>query len=340
MRPQALVLEELKALIGQLDPATKATMKNSLYRISRNAAVSCLVRSSQLYAQICFCCSLCSSDHSLRHARPNKHGAWVHAPQWTALLAAMSHGSRTPVQGSGTSSDAGVAAEAAAKAAKKPDSPDEVGPVDRLVRLLLIVCLLDNLPSTHAPCISTVSGGPLLCLLLLLVSFPDNASVCLCIVLLCVHESGGVASVLHRWRTCYTRSRCSRRPTCRSSSRRRRGRSRRPPSPTAGASSSSSRSPQPDEGVKRIYLFATVQDVWQGCNTNAATDASSGPPGPLPKGDKLPGTCCKDQGSDAAVAEQRAGNDGRQDLPVEAAPNTASGCRWAAGGWGNARPER
>lgn len=36
---QALVLEELKALIGQLDPATKATMKNSLYRISRNAAV-------------------------------------------------------------------------------------------------------------------------------------------------------------------------------------------------------------------------------------------------------------------------------------------------------------
>lgn len=37
---QALVLEELKALIGQLDPATKATMKSSLYRISRNAAVS------------------------------------------------------------------------------------------------------------------------------------------------------------------------------------------------------------------------------------------------------------------------------------------------------------
>jgi hypothetical protein len=39
---QALVLEELKALIGQLDPATKTTMKNSLYRISRNAAVSVL----------------------------------------------------------------------------------------------------------------------------------------------------------------------------------------------------------------------------------------------------------------------------------------------------------
>jgi hypothetical protein len=39
-RSEALVLEELKALIGQLDPATKATMKDSLYRISRNAAGS------------------------------------------------------------------------------------------------------------------------------------------------------------------------------------------------------------------------------------------------------------------------------------------------------------
>lgn len=36
------MLEELKALIGQLDPATKATMKDSLYRISRNAAVGVL----------------------------------------------------------------------------------------------------------------------------------------------------------------------------------------------------------------------------------------------------------------------------------------------------------
>ena len=36
------MLEELKALIGRLDPATKATMKDSLYRISRNAAVRLL----------------------------------------------------------------------------------------------------------------------------------------------------------------------------------------------------------------------------------------------------------------------------------------------------------
>jgi hypothetical protein len=50
---QALVLEELKALIGQLDPATKATMKNSLYRISRNAAVCSLRLSHVHFLAVC-----------------------------------------------------------------------------------------------------------------------------------------------------------------------------------------------------------------------------------------------------------------------------------------------
>lgn len=38
-RSEALVLAELKALISQLDPAMKSTMKDSLYRISRHALV-------------------------------------------------------------------------------------------------------------------------------------------------------------------------------------------------------------------------------------------------------------------------------------------------------------